>query len=45
MSGVRTKTAIVSLVTVVEVMVLNEIHNNQRREKMQGLQANEHTIY
>ena len=43
--NVLTNNAIVSLVTVAEVMVANKIHNNQRREKMQGLQANEHTIY
>ena len=45
MINALTRNAIVSLVTVAEVMVANKIHNNQRRKKMEGLQANEHTIY
>ena len=41
MINVRTKTAIVSVVTVVEVMV----RNNPRRGKSIEKQSNEHTIY
>ena len=43
--NVPTNNAIVSVVIAAEAMETNKIHNNQRIEKMQGLQANEHTIY